>query len=546
MADRRRVLLLLAAIAFGALTLRLSHLWHWALWGSDSGEYLFLTTTLAENGALLQEGYLGWGHAYPWFQGMQLLAAAAALLCGLPTAATLLWLIPAAGALAVPALFLAGRRFVSSDAALVGSGCYAVAFPVVFANSHAMPGSLADPLSLLLIYTFIGILAAPRRWLPAFGVLLAGLVVVHHFTLLLAIAGCTGMLAIEAAAGNRRRAPYFTLAVAAALTSLYWVGYATGFRVAILGDTGLPLEALVVAPLVVLIVIRLLAPQIPLPLLDVPQRPARIFLGAFLALLLVIGYGFIWGVPGTTIPVGLEAVPYLLPPLGWLALAAAPGLVLAQRGGWLLCGWTLPIAGLAIVGGLTESHLLIAYRHAPYLLAPLALMAGAGFVTLLQTQPSVRRPRFIAGLVAILLCGALTAYPPADVMGGFQEGSTQVELGCVLWTQQVEPGAFIVSDHRLSSLAFGLGEHNASWEHGAEVLASVGVVREVAAPTAGVQQVDYVLLSNEMRRGVALLQWEAAEPLSAEANTKFGSQNYPVVLNAGECQLYRQVPDSLM
>jgi hypothetical protein len=131
-------------------------------------------------------------------------------------------------------------------------------------------------------------------------------------------------------------------------------------------------------------------------------------------------------------------------------------------------------------------------------------------------------------------------------MGGFQEGSTQVELGCVLWTQQVEPGALIVSDHRLSSLAFGLGERNASWEHGAEVLTSVSVVREVATPTAGVQQVDYVLLSNEMRRGVALLQWEAAEPLSAEANTKFGSQNYPAILEAGECQLYRQAPDSLM
>ena len=545
MTDRQRVLLL-AAIAFGALTLRLSHQWRWALWGSDSGEYLFLTTMLVENGALLQEGYLGWGRAYPWFQGMQLLAATAVLLCGLPTAATLLWLIPAVGALAIPALFLTGRRFISSDAALVGSGCYAVAFPVVFANSHAMPGGLADPLSLLLVYAFVGLLAAPRHWLPVFGVLLTGLLVVHHFTLLLAIAGCTGMLAIEAAAGNRRRAPYFTLAITAALTSLYWVGYATGFRIAILGDTGLALEALVVTPLIMLIVMRLLAPHISLPLRDIPQRPARIFLGTFFALLLVIGYGIIWGVPGTTIPVGSEAVPYLLPPLGWLALAATPGLVLTHRGGWLLYGWALPIAGLAVMGGLTDSHLLIAYRHAPYLLAPLALMAGAGFITLLQTQPSVRRPRFTAGLVAILLCGALTAYPPAGVMGGFQEGSTQAELGCVLWTQQVEPGALIVSDHRLSSLAFGLGERNASWENGAEVLVSVGVVREVATPVAGVQQVDYVLLSNEMRRGVALLQWEAAEPLSAEANAKFGSQNYPAILEAEECQLYRQAPDSLM
>ena len=545
MADRRRPLLL-AAIAVGALVLRLSHQWRWALWGSDSGEYLFLTAAPVGDGALLQEGYLGWGRAYAWFQGMQLLAASAALLCGLPTSATLFWLIPAAGALAIPALFLAGRRFVSSDAALVGSGCYAVAFPVVFANSHAMPGGLADPLGLLLVYAFVGLLAAPRRWLPTFGVLLAGLLLVHHFTLLLAIAGCTGMLALETAAGSRRRAPYFALAVAAVLTALYWVGYATGFRTAILDDTGLPLGVLLGAPLVALGAVRLLAPRLPLPPLPVPQRPARLFLGAFLALLLVIGYAIAYGVPGTAIPVGPEAVPYLLPPLGWLALAAAPGLVLAQRGGWLLFGWILPIGGFAAIGGLTESHLLIAYRHAPYLLAPLALMAGAGFVTLLRTQPSARRPRFAAGLAAILLCGALTAYPPAAVMGGFQEGSSQAELGCVLWARQVESGALVVSDHRLSSLVFGLAQRDASWENGADVITAPGVVREVGTPAAGLQPVGYVLLSNELRSGMALLQWEPAQPLPTEAAAKFGSASYPAVHDAGGCQLYRQAPGSLI
>ncbi|MCH2440446.1 MAG: hypothetical protein MK220_03860, partial [Candidatus Poseidoniia archaeon] len=240
------------------------------------------------------------------------------------------------------------------------------------------------------------------------------------------------------------------------------------------------------------------------------------------------------------------AVPYLLPPLGWLALAAAPGLVLAQRGGWLLYGWALPIVGFAAVGGLTESHLLIAYRHAPYLMAPLALMAGTGFVALLRMQACPRRPRFAAGLAAILLCGALTAYPPAAVMGGFQEGTTEAELGCVLWTQQVEPGALVVSDHRLSSLAFGLGERNASWENGADVITATGVVRKVATPAAGTQPVGYVLLSDEMRRGVTLLQWEPAQPLSEEAAAKFGSATYPAVYDSGRCQLYRQAPDSLM
>ena len=152
----------------------------------------------------------------------------------------------------------------------------------------------------------------------------------------------------------------------------------------------------------------------------------------------------------------------------------------------------------------------------------------------------MQRPQFAAGLAAILLCGALTAYPPAAVMGGFQEGTTESELDCVLWARQVEPGALIVSDHRLSSLAFGLGEHNASWEHGAEVLVSAGVVREVATPAAGTQPVGYVLLSDEVRSGVALLQWEPAQPLSAEAAAKFGSASYPAVHDAGECQVYRQ------
>ena len=64
-------------------------------------------------------------------------------------------------------------------------------------------------------------------------------------------------------------------------------------------------------------------------------------------------------------------------------------------------------------------------------------------------------------------------------------------------------------------------------------------MREVSTPAAGTQEVGYVLLSDEVRAGVTLLQWEPAQPLSAEANAKFGSQHYQAVLEAEECQLYR-------
>ena len=50
--------------------LRFIHKYDWPIWGSDSGEYLYLTRYLVENGMMLNEDYIGWGRAYPDF-GMQ-------------------------------------------------------------------------------------------------------------------------------------------------------------------------------------------------------------------------------------------------------------------------------------------------------------------------------------------------------------------------------------------------------------------------------------------------------------------------------------------
>ena len=53
------------------LLLRFIHKYDWPIWGSDSGEYLYLTKYLVENGMMLNENYIGWGRAYPDFQGPQ-------------------------------------------------------------------------------------------------------------------------------------------------------------------------------------------------------------------------------------------------------------------------------------------------------------------------------------------------------------------------------------------------------------------------------------------------------------------------------------------
>jgi hypothetical protein len=100
---------------------------------------------------------------------------------------------------------------------------------------------------------------------------------------------------------------------------------------------------------------------------------------AFFASLIVILLALWKGVPGTEIPVGLDAVPYLAVNLAWITLVATPTFVLSKKYGTFIFGWMLPILGLAAIGAITGSHLLIAYRHAPYLMAPLAFMAGIGF-----------------------------------------------------------------------------------------------------------------------------------------------------------------------
>ena len=140
------------------ILLRFVHKYDWPIWGSDSGEYLYLTRYLVENGMMLNEDYIGWGRAYPDFQGMQILTATIALVFDVSYYTSLTWLIPLISGLAIPMLFIIGKELVGFTPALFGSAFYGVTFGVVYANSHPMPGGLAETLGFVLILNWIKIL----------------------------------------------------------------------------------------------------------------------------------------------------------------------------------------------------------------------------------------------------------------------------------------------------------------------------------------------------------------------------------------------------
>src|SRR5437773_8315747 len=111
---RKSVRAALAAILLAAIAIRLSPLWSFLYWGSDTGEYFAILQSLLRTHHV-STVYYGWGITYPYFPGVFFPQAAVVDLAGgdVPTVMNLL--IPILGAFAVVRMFLPPAR-IPTDA----------------------------------------------------------------------------------------------------------------------------------------------------------------------------------------------------------------------------------------------------------------------------------------------------------------------------------------------------------------------------------------------------------------------------------------------
>jgi len=396
-------------------------------------------------------------------------------------------------------------------------------------------------------------------------VLAVALAATHHLSLyfaLIAVGLAHLVRALMVSGGEPRRAAWgeYSLVVLLGSATVFWLVLAPNFREEVMVDMfGMPGWAVMVGVWAGALAMLGLARWLGTRPHHIPRLPytGPIGLSAYIAAfvgggILVMAGVSAWGMPGTSIDPGTGILVYFLPLLLTLALTVGIFEVLLMRhGGLVVVAWLGAIVLSFLFATAIQSRVLVSYRHIPYVVDAAAVLVGLGAVNLRRISlPGGRRWDRIAGagVVALVAMLVLTAYPPKEIMGGFQEGTDERELAAALWLRGglPSPGAdpaddssgTVATDHRLSSIAFGVGGQMATWDSGggllqarsdAEVqgaLASIDTPRDARPVTA-------VLLSDDLGSGAAGLQWEPARPVEGAAWDKFFAPPFVRVYDGG-------------
>ncbi|MHB8584498.1 MAG: ArnT family glycosyltransferase [Thermoplasmatota archaeon] len=541
----------LAGIFLLGLATRLFPLTQFAVWGSDSGEYFFLTQRLLSTGRIIFE-YNGWGLAYPYFPGMFVIDGAVSLVTGADVLTSQRLVLPTLSALVPIIIYLIAREILPDGrVGILAAAFLAVTGPYVIIVSHPMPGTLGH---LFLAGSILALLRAyedPRwAWLLApFG---AALVLTHHLTLYFLV-GIVAAIALvrELFRGEpdhrklRIEAPYLVGLVVAA--GYWWLVVAANFRDQIVGRV-LDINPYLFAALCYIVLLgipplliagrrRFIPPATTHPHWPSPRFILWTAVALYIALLAVVTLFTLEPIPASETTIAPDAILYIIPPLFILSFAFAGGRVLRLvPSGALVSAWLIAVLGSLAFAIVTNSKVLFPFRHVEYFMDPLAIYGAAGIFAGIDYLARLRpraMPVATAFIVVAILLGVASSQPPRETVAGFEEGTTAQELAAVQWAgTHLPPGAMVAADHRISSLMFGIAHRNATFDQAFETYHSDSLrktfsemsnLSTVEQPNA---RIDYVFLSPIIRQGVILVQWENSAPMSTAAQAKFDNQTF--------------------
>lgn len=557
---------LLAGLSLLLAFLALEPLLSYALFGSDTGEYYTLTSSLIATGHLpTGAAYGGWGTAYPDFPGTFLLAGAGAGALGVDAFSALAIIVPVVSVLSVLPLFLLFRRLYPNDTvALLGAAVASIAMPRLFSIAHPAPLALGDFLCVAALWMFVES-RQDRRWYVPLGLTSGALIVTHHLSsYFFVVSALGGLLLLELWRPRLWSLRFPTrelgfVAVFVTATFLYWFYGTTSFVTKVIlyslpfptyvGFSAFETSALVSVVLAGLLVrwrrshSRARREWVRLPtdrslFRDVVMIAVIVF-GLVCALLFVpipgtgqqtVPGAILWFSPLLALSVfgaGSRRVPStarLGPfPLAWLgALGLSAGAMLA------LAAVAATSSRYATAASLAAT--ISPSRHVEYLFLPIGLLLAIGIARAVARLGDSRGRRTMVaaalGVVVLLGANAAIVYPPANDFGGFEEGLTHGDAALWMWVGIAVPSTWTVaSDHRLSSMIFGFDRNPATWvttpalfNGGPNSTSAADELRSVGTPNpADPRPIDLVAVDSVMYNGVALDPARLAYPLSPYA-----------------------------
>ena len=555
---KKWVLLSLLAIFFVAIFIRLIPLTQYEIWGSDTGEYFRITNQLSSNGYVSTD-YEGWGFGYPYFPGMYYLSCAVHFLSGMDIFYSLIIMIPLYAAFSVLVVFFIAKiLFKSNGVGLLASAFVAVAMPHVFPTSHPMPGSLGDVLFLFSILLLI-LSYKNDKFIPLLILSALALTITHHLSSYFLFISIFGGLFLKEMLRHEdkkdTRLYWAFLIFFLTILILYWTIIATPFADRVVSSAfDFPSWAIFcfgyVAILIAYIIIKLrrrinwiYEPKYPKPSAQFAKYLTWVFV-----LFLVLIIGTVASILGTDIRLNPETLLLFSPFIILASLGSiGPGYSRFFENGMIIYGWILAIFLSIFIGIATSNHVLLPYRHPQYMMAPLALLMAIGVVKVFKAMCDEKglKKRLVVGLIIVLLgLSALSSYPPKEMMGGFQEGTSEADMQAVLWAREnLTKGATVASDHRMSSMLFGFAGLNATWDeadktlHASSYNESKDEIDNINIPS-GEKSIDYILLDDDIKEGAALLQWENAKPMSRKAQEKFEKWPFIKLYEANGVEIY--------
>lgn len=543
----------LASLLLLSLFLRLSPLTRFLYWGADIGEYYRIAKGLVSAGQIDLD-YRGWGITYPYFPSMFFLNAVATF-NGAPLELSVDLIAPSIAVLTIVAVFLLTVRMGGGEGAgLFAAAIIGLSMPHIYSTSHAIPASLGDVLFTFSLLSFVR-LSEDRRWLALLLPVSAALIMSHHLSAYFLLIAMPTAMVLEGLLVRRTRWRSIRMQISffalyTAMTLVYWLGYAKPFRDSVL-------TAIEIVPWYVLIALFLAGLVIATVAVLVRQKSAFSWRPTFptgrwtlfvLTAALAFAFGLTIsasavGVPGTSVRLHPFTGLYFSPLLITLSLAS-PGrrLVDFSRGGHNVTAWLLAIAFSMLLGGVVAPNILLPYRHVEYLLIPLSIFAGLG-AERLHSRVSRRGGTVLVFLFAFLLIGsAASSFPTPEILAGYQEGIKPEALPGVLWAPNLGDG-LAAADHRVSTLLFGFGDTNATWDsatlalHAESFEDAKDEMHRVKSPS-GDRTVEYVVIDVDMVAGVQLYPWDPAYPLSNAALEKFSREPYQKLFDNGYTVAY--------